>query len=174
MERLVDSEVNIELVCDAIIDRYHSALQDALPRVRDAMDSMSTGVASPELKMLRTAFDDIAGQIEHHLVNEQHLLFPALAALSEADRGSGRRPAMAFATVVHPIRLLEAEHARIEMAVDDLRDLVRAVIAPDGTSARCRRCMADLAKLAAELRQHHRAENEVLFPRALELEHRLL
>ena len=34
--------------------------------------------------------------------------------------------------------------------------------------------MADLAKLDAELRADHRTENEVLFPRALELEQRLL
>ena len=173
MERLVDS-ADIELLSDAIVDRYHAALHEALPRIRNAMESMSATAASPELQMLRVAFDEVAEQIEYHLAKEEHLLFPAFAALSAADRAGGRRPAMAFVTVLHPIRVMEAEHARIESALDRLRDLARAVIEPDAPSPAWRRCMADMAKLDRELREHHRAENEVLFPRALELEQRLL
>ena len=173
MERLVEC-ADIEVVCGAIVDRYHASLRDALPRIRDAMAAMSVTAASPELEMLRVAFDEFAEQIQYHLAKEEHLLFPAFATLSAADRGGGHRPAMAFATVLHPIRLMEAEHARIEMALDRLRGLARAVIEPDAPSPAWRQCMADLARLDAELRAHHRAENEVLFPRALELEGRLL
>jgi iron-sulfur cluster repair protein YtfE (RIC family) len=36
-----------------------------------------------------------------------------------------------------------------------------------------RQCLTQLAQLDADLREHHRTENEVLFPRALELERRL-
>jgi hypothetical protein len=34
--------------------------------------------------------------------------------------------------------------------------------------------MADLAELDRHLREHHRVENEVLFPRALEIERQVL
>jgi regulator of cell morphogenesis and NO signaling len=102
------------------------------------------------------------------------LLFPAIAALAEADRAGTRRPPLAFATVLHPIRVMEAEHARIERAVGRMRELAQAVPEPDTLSPNWRHCMADLATLDAELREHHRAENEVLFPRALEVERRLL
>ena len=171
MERLDDS-ADIGLLSEAIVDRYHAPLREALPRIRETMAAMSATAASPELEMLRVAFDEVAEQIEYHLAKEEHLLFPALAALSAADRNGGHRPAIAFATVLHPIRLLEAEHVRIEMALDGLRELARAVIEPDAPA--WRRCMADIAKLEAELRAHHRMENEVLFPRALELERQLL
>jgi len=174
VERLIENGVNIESLCDAIIDRYHSAVQDALSPIRRSMASMTETAASPELELVRLAFDEIADQIEHHLAKEQHLLFPAFAALAAADRRGGRRPATAFATVLYPIRLMEAEHARIEMALDRLRELARAAIEPDGPSPTWRRCLADLAKLDADLRQHHRSEKEMLFPRALELEQRLL
>lgn len=173
MER-IDDAVNIESLCDAIIDRYHSAVQEMVSQILGSLEAMRTGAGSPELELVRIAFDDIAEQIEHHLAKEQHLLFPAFAALSEADRRSGRRPTTAFATVLYPIRLMEAEHARIELALDRLRELARAVREPDGPPPTWGRCLADLAKLDAELRQHHRSENEVLFPRALELEQRLL
>ncbi len=173
MQRVIDRTSSIELLCDAIVDRYHASLQQALPRIRDDLQSMSAAAASPFMEMLRLAFDEVAEQIESHLAKEEHLLFPAIAALSIAEREGGRRPPLAFATVLHPIRFMEAEHARIEMAVEKLRELARAVAEPDTLSPNWQRCMADLAKLDVELRKHHRTENEVLFPRALELERRL-
>lgn len=172
MERLDSADIG--LVCEAIVDRYHGALRDTLPRIRDAIRSLSVDAASPELDTLRAAFDEVADQIDGHLAKEEHLLFPAFTALSVADRTGGRRPSLAFATVLHPIRLMETEHARIEAALDRLRELARSVNAVDEPSPAWRRCMADLARLDGELREHHRAENEVLFPRALELEQRLL
>ncbi|MDP3720314.1 MAG: hemerythrin domain-containing protein [Acidobacteriota bacterium] len=173
MERLVDNP-DIAVVCDAIVARYHAGLQEALPRIRDAMASVSATAASPELALLRVAFDELAEQIEYHLAKEEHLLFPAFAALSAADRTGGDRPATAFVTVLHPIRAMEAEHVRIEQALDRLRELARAVVEPDALAANWRQCLAELATLDADLRADHRTENEVLFPRALELERRLL
>lgn len=174
MQRDLDRTSNIELLCDAIVDRYHASLQEALPRIGDEMQSMSVAAASPLVEMLRLAFAEVAAQITAHLAKEEHLLFPAIAALSVAEREGARRPALAFATVLHPIRFMEAEHARIEMAVDRLRELARRVAEPDTLSPNWHHCMADLAKLDAELREHHRTENEILFPRALELERRLV
>ena len=173
MERLGDSGTDIGLLCDAIVDRYHAVLHQWLPRIRDQLAAMNAGASSPQLELLRAAFADVADQIESHLAKEEHLLFPAIAALSSAEREGGPRPPPVFATVLHPIRFMEAEHARIELALDRLRELARAVTEPETLSPAWRRCMADLAQLDVELREHHRAESQVLFPRALDLERRL-
>lgn len=169
----VDRTANIALLCDAIVDRYHASLQEALPRIRDEMRSVSAAAASPELETLRLAFDDVSEQIAAHLAKEEHLLFPAIASLSAAEQAGARRPPLAFTTMLHPIRVMEAEHVRIESGLDRVRMLARLVPEPETLSPRWRRCMADLATLDTELREHHRTENEVLFPRALELERRV-
>ena len=174
MEQIVDRTANIELLCEAIVDRYHASLQEALPRIREEMKTVSAAAASPAVEMLRVAFDEVSEQIESHLAKEEHLLFPAIAALSAAERAGDRRPPLAFVTVLHPIRFMEAEHQRIESAIERVRELARVVPEPDSLSPNWRRCMADLAQLDNELREHHRTENEVLFPRALDLERRLL
>jgi regulator of cell morphogenesis and NO signaling len=170
MERLVDSVTDIKMLCDAIVDRYHASLQEQLQRIGEELASMSETVASPPLEMLRIAFSELADQLTSHIAKEEHLLFPAIAALSTAVRAGVHRPPLVFATVLHPIRFMEAEHRRIEMALDRLRELARAVMEPDTLTPQWRQCMADLARLDMELREHHRTENEVLFPRALELE----
>ena len=173
MDRLDSSGVGLDMLCDAIVDRYHASLHDWLPRIRDELTAIGATATSSQFEMMRIAFAEVADQIESHLAKEEQLLFPAITALSQAERG-GHRPAMAFVTVLHPIRLMEAEHARIEQALDRLRELSRAVAEPDTLTPHWRHCMTDLARLDSELREHHRAENEVLFPRALELERRLL
>lgn len=173
MEPAVDRTANIALLCDAIVDRYHVSLQEALARIRDEMQSISAVAASPELETLRRAFDDVSEQIASHLAKEEYLLFPAIASLSAAEQAGARRPALAFTTMLHPIRLMESEHARIEGALDRVRLLARLVPESGTPSPDWQRCMADLTKLDTELREHHRTENEVLFPRALELERRV-
>jgi regulator of cell morphogenesis and NO signaling len=171
MKSLVDTGASVELLCEAIVDRYHASLHDALPKIRDEMASMNATAAPSAMEHVRLAFADVAGQIESHLAKEEHLLFPAIAALS-ADRDAHHPPPV-FVTVMHPIRLMEAEHARIESGIAQLRELARAVPEPDSLSPHWQRCMTRLAQLDTELREHHRIENEVLFPRALELERRL-
>src|SRR5688500_17834693 len=174
MERLVDCGMNIDVLCEAIVDRYHASLQEQLPRIRDGLASIGVTAASPSLELLRVAFAELADQVAAHLAREEHPVFAAIAAMSGAHRGGEHRPQLAFATVLHPMRFMEAEHGRIELALDRLRELARAVTEPVTLSPSWHRCMTDLATLDAELREHHRTENQVLFPRALDLERRLL
>ena len=174
MEHLVDATKDIDVLCEAIVDRYHASLRERLPRIREELAAVGATTASPALDTLQIAFTEVADQIAAHMAKEELLLFPAIAALSKAERAGGRRPALFFGTVMNQIRLMEAEHGRIEMAITRLREMARSVPETDTASSAWQQCTDDLAKLDAELRAHHRAENEVLFPRVLELERRLM
>ena len=174
MDRPRDADRPLDVMCADILERYHAALHFSLPRIRDELAALCGSGASGALRNVRTVFSDLADLIEGHLAKEEHLLFPALEALAVAERSPGHRPASTFVTVLHPIRLMEAEHARIELALQHLRGLTLEVGEPDSLSAGWRRCLAELAVLDGDLREHHRAEDEILFPLALDLERRLL
>lgn len=170
----IDDGGPLDAMCDDIVERYHAGLQRLLPRIRDELTAIATTAASMTPDLLRETFEDLADQIQSHLAKEETLLFPAIEALSDAEQRGTGRPTLPFATVLYPIRLMESEHVRIEDGVAKLRELARTVVEPDNLSLAWHQCMADLAELDAELREHHRTENEVLFPRALELERSLL
>lgn len=174
MEPADDGRRPLDVMCDEIVERYHAALRRSLPRIRDELVHLAATGTSPALVALGAAFAELAELIESHLAKEENLLFPALEALANAERTGGSRPPLPFVTVLHPIRLMEAEHVRIELALDRLRELVLAVSEPDTLSAAWHQCMADLSHLDDDLREHHRTENEHLFPHALELERRVL
>ena len=174
MDRIDATSRPVDALCDDIVERYHTALHRALPMIRAELAALCAASSSAALRDVRIAFDHLADEIEGHLAKEEHLLFPALEALAAAEREGRRRPAMPFVTLAHPIRLMEAEHLRIAAALDQLRDFVLEVAEPDSLLPRWRRCLAALAQLDREIQEHHRAEDDVLFPAALELEHRVL
>lgn len=173
MDGLDDTSRPLDALCAVILDRYHASLHRTLPRIRDELTALSAEDDSREVAMMRVAFGELSEQIENHLSKEQHLLFPALVALAEAEREQRARPSSAFVTVLHPIRMMEAEHGRIEASMDLLAGLARQVGEPISGLPAWRRCREALAELDRNLREHHRTENEVLFPRALETERRL-
>jgi regulator of cell morphogenesis and NO signaling len=174
MDRDYDGGNPLDAMCSAIVERYHVSLHQSLPFIRHELETITADSSSPTLRQVRVSFDELARQIESHLAKEENLLFPAIEALADADRAGGGRPVLPFATVMHPIRLLEAEHFRIEFALDQLRDLARGVSEPEALSAGWLRCMSALRRLDVELHEHHRLENQLLFPAALELERRVL
>jgi len=174
MDPFDDGGRSLDVMCDEIVERYHAALRRSLPRIRDELAHLAETGSSARMTALIDAFAELGGRIELHLAKEENLLFPALEALSNAERTGAGRPPLPFATVLHPIRLLEAEHVGIELALDRLRERVLEVDEPETLTAAWHQCMADLSRLDADLRDHHRTENEILFPRALELERRVL
>ena len=170
MDRPDDSGRSLDAMCHDIVGRHHASVFRSLPRVRDELARLSSTAALAELRL---AFASLADEIRGHLAKEEHLLFPSFVALAGAER-EGTRPALPFSTVLHPIRMMEAEHVRIEAALDRLRAAALSVPEPDSLSPGWHRLVAELSELDTDLREQHRTENEILFPRALELERRLL
>jgi len=174
MDPVHDPGRPLDAMCHDIVTRYHAPLHHALPRIRDVLTELADGDAPPAVDLMRVAFTALADMIEAHLAKEENLLFPALTALSDAERSGRGRPPLPFATILHPIRMMESEHMRIESALDQLREFARDVSGADASAPGWREYIDDLLRLDDDLRDQHRFENEVLFPAALDLERRIL
>ena len=173
MDRLDAVTRPLDVLCVDIVERHHASLHRDMPAIRVELAALCAQSDSPALREVRIAFADLADQIEGHLAKEEHLLFPALESLAAADREGGRRPSMPFVALIHPIRLMEAEHLRIELAMEHLSELLLEVPEPISLLPGWRRCLVALAQLNRDLIAHRHAEDDVLFPRALELERHL-
>jgi regulator of cell morphogenesis and NO signaling len=166
----------IDELCADIRCRHHAYLQRALPQLeaRLALFGDQDAARFPPITDARVAFADLARQLQSHVAKEENLLFPALEALATADREGGQRPALPFSTILHPIRVMEAEHARIEAAIERLRAVTNGFTTQDDGPEAWRQCLAEFSRLERDLAEHLRLENEVLFPRALDLERRFV
>jgi len=72
--------------------------------------------------------------------------------------------------VANPITLMVREHEDAGDALVRMRELTNNYDAPEGCCNTFRAFMASLAELEANLHEHIHKENNILFPRAIELE----
>ena len=170
--RLGPPEWALDDLADHIVDRHHRYVQGAIPALRQvlavAMDRW--GAAHAPLATIHALFDELATELESHMAKEEHLLFPAIRDLARATRRHQAAPAAAFATLLHPIRVMENEHAHARHLLADLRRESQAYHAPDAADDGGRECYRQLARFDEDLEAHIHLENDVLFPRALDLE----
>jgi regulator of cell morphogenesis and NO signaling len=163
----------LERLCEEILERHHAYAHIAVPRIRGQLAAALEREPDSLPVALPGTFAALADRLLSHLAKEENILFPAVTSMAEAERSGRGRPLLPFPTLLHPIRVMEAEHARLAEALDELTVVASGFIAGEGASDSTRRLMAELATFRDHLAAHLRTENDVLFPRALELDRRL-
>jgi regulator of cell morphogenesis and NO signaling len=171
LTRVGPPEWALDELADYIVDRHHRYAQGAIPALRDclarAVDRF--GAQHPALAAVQSHFVELADELEAHMAKEEHILFPAIRDLVRARR-LGQLGRQVFATLLHPIRVMEDEHARATGLLVELRRDTGNYRPPSAGDAACRECYRQLATFDADLERHIGLENNLLFPRALDLE----
>jgi len=159
---------------DHIVTKHHGYIKQESPRLESLLNKVVSkhGPKHPELLELQDLFAGVAAELASHLMKEEQILFPYVIdcerALSDSER---LRPPM-FGSVRNPIHMMELEHDSAGDALKQIREL------SDGFSAPADACMSfkalyqGLQEFEADLHQHIHLENNILFPRAIELESR--
>jgi len=158
------------------IEREHhtytrSALQTCGQLARKVL--AAHGERHTELREIVAVFDALADELDGHLLKEERVLFPYIAALDVADASGGRAPFAPFGSVQNPVRMMSFEHDSAGDALKELRSHTRGYTLPDDACASYRAFYEALHALERDLHVHIHLESNVLFPRAIALEARL-
>ena len=149
-----------------VLDTHHALLHRELPRLSQAF------ATAPET--LRRPWDQLARTMEMHLMKEEEILFPYIRALAAAAEQGTPPPPNMFGTVMNPIRMMEAEHQSAGNELEIVRALTHNFTVPADGCATYRVCFEELSAFDRDLRLHIHLENNILFPKALELESALV
>lgn len=163
----------LDRLCEEVLARHHAYAHVAVPRLRGLLALVRERDPDTIPAALPAAFAELADRLLSHLAKEENILFPALAALAEAERAGSGRPPLPFPTVLHPIRMMESEHARLAGLLEQVTTLANGFVPPPNAAEPTCRLLAELAVFRDHLDAHLRVENDVLFPRALDLDRRL-
>ena len=131
------------------------------------------GGRHPELIQVRDTFDRLTYELATHMTKEENILFPAIDELAAARRAGDRLPASPFGTVLNPVRVMEDDHRAAGDFLARIRTLTHDFTLPDDACTTYRLCFRELERFENDLHWHVHLENNVLFPRALELEQQL-
>jgi len=157
-----------------IVDTHHGFAREELARLEKLIDKVSArhGEKHTELLELSHVCQRLKRELLPHMLKEEQVLFPYIARLEEAV-SEGREPQPPFfATVRNPVRMMMAEH---DVAGDLLREVRRLTVdyqLPPDACASYQTLYQALMEFEADLHQHIHLENNILFPRAVEVETR--
>jgi regulator of cell morphogenesis and NO signaling len=161
-------------LADHIIHRYHDTLRQELPRL-EAMAAKVNNVHGSKMPdtfpRLNSVFVELAEELMSHMAKEEMILFPAVQEL-DAARDEGRRPQTRFPLgALHmPISVMEQEHEHAGNLLSTLRELTNGYQVPEWACNTFRGLYAGLEELERDLHVHIHLENNILFPRAAQLE----
>jgi regulator of cell morphogenesis and NO signaling len=156
-----------------IIDTFHDPLRAELPRLSGLLTKVRAAHERrhPELiARLNEHFHDLKNELLPHLEREERVLFPFVLRLEEA-RASGfepRRPP--FGTVANPVKVMEGDHDSVARSLRSIRAVTKDFTLPEGACASFKALYTGLEDLERDLTRHIHLENNLLHPRALELE----
>jgi len=151
-----------------ILDTHHAYLRRELPRLAEMTAKVHAvhGERHPELAEVRRTFDELQAELEAHMMKEEQILFPMIRGMESTQAVEAAH----CGTVQNPIRVMEQEHDAAGAALVRMRTLTNDFTAPEDGCNTYRAMVGGLAELEADLHQHIHKENNVLFPRATELE----
>ena len=167
---------DIDALTRHIVDHHHHYVRQSTPTIQQWLDKLSTrhGDRHPELVAMRETFARLADELSVHMLKEETVLFPYIEQLSAAARTGTRLPPGPFGTIVNPVRVMEKDHRETGDLLHQLHQLSSGYTPPEDGCTTYRVCFEELARFEADLIAHIHLENHVLFPKAVDLEERLL
>lgn len=155
-------------LADHIEQTHHAYLKEELPRLDFMTEKVARvhGDKEPRLQQVREAFVALKAELEPHMMKEERILFPIVRQLES----SNSKQNFECGSVSNPIRQMEHEHEQAGDQLAILRESTDGFVPPEWACNTYRAMLDGLAQLESDLHQHIHKENNVLFPKTLELE----
>lgn len=163
-----------DLLIDYVLKIHHRGIRANGPKLLSDIKHVAGvhSAAHPELNQLVTIFAQSLEELESHLSKEEQVLFPYSLRLFDADMRDEKLEKMHCGTVANPIRVMHSEHNDEGTRYKFIRVLMKDFVVPEDACPSYRLMLEDLERFMDALFEHIHIENNILFPRFVELEKR--
>jgi len=168
---------SLEFLVDYIIHVHHDYLRNILPALKLSVDSFVNGHLKkyPYLEPVRGVFHNLAIELEEHTAHEEESIFPYVKQISNTYNRREVYGNLFVRTMRKPLSsIIDKEHRRIADLLLQLRAHTNNYTFTAEACANHQVMYRKLQELDADLVQHKHLENNILFPRAIEMEKSLL
>lgn len=159
---------SLEKLIEHIITDYHVPLRKQLTFIEELARKVARVHARthPEMVKLLDVLTGFKNQLELHMQKEEMVLFPAIIRL---ESGQGLKGFGCGGGIDHPITVMTEEHEQAGSALETMRKLTNNYAPPEDACTSFRLLLNSLESLESEMHCHVHKENNILFPRSLQL-----
>jgi regulator of cell morphogenesis and NO signaling len=170
------NEWESDFLVDYIVQNHHAYVSKMISVISAHTQKVATvhGANHPEVIEIANHFAAVAAELQSHMRKEEQILFPYITSLCNAKRTGMLNLIPAFGTVRNPIRMMESEHQQVGDEMYSIRALSNGYAPPEDACTTYRIAYQELREFEQDLHQHIHLENNILFPKALELETSLI
>jgi regulator of cell morphogenesis and NO signaling len=155
-----------------IVGKHHRYVREAVPRVRALLAKVKSkhGQNHPELAGIEGLFLDLGQEMYGHMQKEEQILFPYIETLERATVEKRKPEPPFFGSARNPIHMMMQEHDSAGELLREMRKLSAGYQAPKEACESYRELYRALEEFEADMHTHVHLENNILFPRTVELE----
>lgn len=167
------SAESLTALADYIKETHHSFMKEQLPRLEQLLDKVLNAHKEKHgqmLAFLTETFAALKSEIELHLAKEEQVLFPFICQIDSFRQNQENKPELHCGSVEAPIGQLEHEHEEVAKALDKMREITSGYQLPDDACNTFKALYDGLKALEVDLHKHIHLENNILFPKTIELE----
>src|SRR5690554_1935538 len=150
---------------DYIFNVHHQYIRENGPILEQLAEKVAHrhGGQHPELNDMLAVVQNLMAELYSHIQKEEQILFPLIKQFEQ----QGAKPQMG---VDGPIARMEAEHEDAGNELRTLRKLTSDYTLPIGACNSYTYLFQKLEEFESDLFQHIHLENNILFPKAIEME----
>lgn len=168
-DRRWDAVPTSELI-DHIENSHHVYIRTEVPNINALAAKVASrhGANHPETIEIREEFDALGRELLDHLLKEEHILFPYVREIEAS--GSSPTGSCFGGQIARPLSVMHAEHDSAGSSLERLAKLTGNYTPPADACVSFRALYEALRLFALDLHQHIHLENNLLFPKAIQLE----
>jgi len=158
---------NLDFLADYIVQNHHNFVRKMLPELNFYAEKVARvhGDSHPELVEIFEKVKQLSYELIDHLEKEEEDLFPQIKELVQQHKVGSVKEAL--------LDVLEDEHEKAGELMFEIETLSNNFTPPENACASYRVLFQNLEGFQKDLHKHVHLENNILFPKALELEKRL-
>lgn len=166
----------IDELANHILNTHHVYTKEMLPIIFAHSQKVSEvhGKNRPEVVEIAEIFSRVHDELNSHMMKEEKMLFPFILSMAEAEKNNTHSAPPPFGSVSGPISVMEREHVEAGDGFFRIRELSNNFSAPEDACSTYVVLYQELNEFENDLHRHIHLENNILFPKAIELEKKLL
>ena len=164
----------LDLLADYVEKKHHRYVEEKTPTLIQFLNKLCKvhGGTHPELFEITALFTSSAQDLAAHMKKEELILFPFIRKMAEAKSQNRDLATPHFGTVENPIAMMQDEHLTEGERFVKIAALTNNYTPPSDACNTYKVTYSMLQEFEQDLHKHIHLENNILFPKAIEMQKR--